>query len=84
MLRVSAFNAQGLRVIIAVGEVGAVKMYVAAVEALRKKERGMKLNLPPKLVEKTSLGPSYLVLYFIPSSPFDGLLCRNWLSSLTP
>jgi hypothetical protein len=31
----SAFNAEGLRLII-----GAVKIYVAAVEALRKKERG--------------------------------------------
>jgi hypothetical protein len=39
MLKLSAFNAQGLRVIIVVGEVGAVKMYVAAVEALGKKER---------------------------------------------
>jgi len=37
----SAFNAQGSRVIIVVVEVGAVKMvkmYVAAVEALRKME----------------------------------------------
>jgi hypothetical protein len=34
----------------------AVKIYVAAVEALRKE--GMKPSLPPKLVEKTSLGPS--------------------------
>jgi hypothetical protein len=33
-----------------VGEVGAVKMYVAAVEVFRKE--GMKLNLPPKLVGK--------------------------------
>jgi len=35
----SAFNAQGSRVIIAVVQVGAVKIYVAVVEALRKKER---------------------------------------------
>jgi hypothetical protein len=62
MLKLSAFNAQGLRVIIVVGEVGAVKMYVAAVEAFRKKERGDEFNLPPKLVEKTSLSPSYWVL----------------------
>jgi hypothetical protein len=34
----------------------------------------MKLSLSPKLVEKTSLGPSY----FIPSYAFDALLCRNW------
>jgi hypothetical protein len=36
-----AFNAQGSRVIIVVLHVGAMKIYeVAAVEALRKKERG--------------------------------------------
>ncbi len=56
----SAFNAQGSRVIIVVVQVGAVKKYVAAVEALRKK--GMKLSLPPKLVEKISLGPSSFLL----------------------
>jgi hypothetical protein len=49
--RNSAFNAQGSRVIIIVVQVGAVKTYVAAVEALRKSR--MKLSLPPpKLVEK--------------------------------
>jgi hypothetical protein len=36
--------------VIVIVQVGAVKIYVAAVEALRKK--GMKLSLPPKLVEK--------------------------------
>jgi nicotinamide riboside transporter PnuC len=36
----SAFNAQGSRVIIIVVQVGAVKIYVAIVEALGKKERG--------------------------------------------
>jgi hypothetical protein len=35
-----AFNAQGSRVIIVVLQVGAMKIYVAALEALRKKERG--------------------------------------------
>jgi hypothetical protein len=35
----SAFNAQGSRLIILVEEVGAVKLYVAAEEALMKKER---------------------------------------------
>jgi hypothetical protein len=41
-----AFNAQGSRLLIVVVQVRAVKIYVAAVEALRKKER-MKLRLPP-------------------------------------
>jgi hypothetical protein len=35
----SAFNAQGSRLIIVVVQLGAVTIYVAAVEALRKKER---------------------------------------------
>jgi hypothetical protein len=35
----SAFNAQGWRLIIAVVQLGAVKIYVAAVEALRRKEK---------------------------------------------
>jgi hypothetical protein len=34
------FNAQGSRVFIVIVQVGAVKIYVAAVEALKKKERG--------------------------------------------
>jgi hypothetical protein len=36
----SAFNAQGSRVIVVVIQVGAVKIYVAAVQSLREKERG--------------------------------------------
>jgi hypothetical protein len=35
----SAFNAQGSRLIIIVVQVVAVKLYLAAVEALKKKER---------------------------------------------
>jgi hypothetical protein len=38
--RNSAFDAQGSGVIIVVVQVGAVKIYVAAMEALTKKERG--------------------------------------------
>jgi len=37
--------------------VGAVKLYLAAVRALRKKERGDKTT---KIGGETSLGPSYL------------------------
>jgi hypothetical protein len=40
----SAFNAEGLRLII-----GAVKTYVAAVEALRKKERGDETQFTTKI-----------------------------------
>jgi hypothetical protein len=39
-----------LRVIIVVVQVGAMKIFAAAVEALRKKENRMKLSLPPKLI----------------------------------
>jgi len=39
MLKNSAFNAQGSRVIIVIVQVGAVQVYVSAVEALREKER---------------------------------------------
>jgi len=39
-----------------------VKIYVAAVEALRKKERGDETQFTSKIGEKTSLGPSYFVL----------------------
>jgi hypothetical protein len=47
----STFNAQGSRLIIVVVQLGAVKIYVAAVEALRKNRKDkMKLSLPPKLM----------------------------------
>jgi NADH:ubiquinone oxidoreductase subunit 6 (subunit J) len=57
-----AFNAQGLRVILVVVHVGAVKIYVASEEALMKKERGDETQLTTKIGGKTSLGPSYFVL----------------------
>jgi hypothetical protein len=69
------------RIIIVLVQIGAVKIYVAIVEALRKKERGgmMKLSLPPKLVEKLVWVPviSFCKI-FILSYAFDALLCRNW------
>ncbi len=60
----STFNAQGLEVIIVVVQVGAVKIYVAAVEEFREKERQDETQfLNTKIGGKTSLGPSYFVLY---------------------
>jgi hypothetical protein len=50
----SAFNAPGARVIIVVVHEGVVKIYVAAVEALR--------LASTKIGAKTSLGPSYFAL----------------------
>jgi len=58
----SAFNAQGWRVIIVVIQVGALKIYVAPVEALRKKERGDETQFTTKIGGRASLGPSYFVL----------------------
>jgi hypothetical protein len=53
--RKSAFNAQGSRLIIVAFQVGAVKIYVATVEVLKKKERQVetqfttKTEVPPTL-----------------------------------
>jgi hypothetical protein len=54
-------------------------VYVAAVEALRQKEREDETQFTTKIGRKTSLGPSYFlfVKIFIPSYAFDALLCRN-------
>jgi hypothetical protein len=58
----SAFNEQGLRVIIVVVQAGAVKIYVAAVQALRKKESQDETQFTTKIRGKTSLGSSYFIL----------------------
>jgi hypothetical protein len=39
-----------------------VKIYVVAVEALRKKERGDETQFTTKIGGKTSLGPGYFIL----------------------
>jgi hypothetical protein len=57
-----AFNAQGLRVFIVVVQVGPVKIYVPAVEALKEKERQDETKFPTKIGGKTSLGPNYFDL----------------------
>jgi hypothetical protein len=50
-----AFNAQGSRVIIVVVQVRAVKIFVAAVEALRKKGRGYETQFTTKIGGKKLL-----------------------------
>jgi hypothetical protein len=47
---ISAFNAQGSRGIIVAVQASTVKIYVAAVEALRKKERQGETEEPAKLM----------------------------------
>jgi len=63
----SAFYAQGSRLIIVVVQVWALKIYVAAEEG----KEGMKLSLPPKLMEKLVWVP---VISFC---KFDALLCAT-------
>jgi hypothetical protein len=58
----SVFNAQGSKVIIIVVQVGAVKIYVAAVEALKKRERHDEIEFTTKIGGKTSLSPRYFIL----------------------
>jgi hypothetical protein len=58
----SAFNAQGSRVITVIVQVGAVKIYVAAVEALRKNEKPDETQFTTKIGGKTSLSLRYFVL----------------------
>jgi hypothetical protein len=53
---------RGWRVIIVVLQVGALKIYVAPVEARRKKERGDETQFTTKIGGRASLGPSYFVL----------------------
>jgi hypothetical protein len=51
-----------LRVIIVVVQVAAVKIYVAAMEVLRKKERQDEPQFSTKIGGRTSLGPGYFAL----------------------
>ncbi len=59
--RNSAFNAQGSRVIIVVVKVGAVKIYVAIMKALRKKETHHETQCTTKIGGKPTLGPNYFL-----------------------
>jgi hypothetical protein len=58
----SAFNAEGSRLIILVVQAGAVKIFVAAVEAIRKQERQDETQIITKIGIKTSLGLNYFAL----------------------
>jgi len=58
----SALNAQGLKVIIVVVQVGVLKIYVAAVQVLRKKESQHETQFTTKIGGKTSLGLSHFSL----------------------
>jgi hypothetical protein len=60
----SAFNAQGSRLIIVLVQVGAVKIYVAAVEARRKKERQDETRFTTKIDGFLSFTPLWMQRYF--------------------
>jgi hypothetical protein len=60
----SAFNAQGLRLIIVVVQLGAVKIYVAAVEALRKKKRQDETQFTTKIDGFLNFIPRWMLMYF--------------------
>ncbi len=69
----SASNAQGSRVIIVDVQVGAVKLHVAVVQALRKNETQDGTQFTTKIGVPVI---SYCKI-FIPSYVFDALLCQN-------
>ncbi len=61
----SAFNAQGSRLIIVVVQLGAVKIYVAVVEALKeKKERQDETQFITKIDGFLSFIPHWMLMYF--------------------
>ncbi len=59
-----AFNAQGSRLIIVVVQLGAVKIYVAAVEVLRKNERQDETQFTTKIDGFLSFIPAWTLMYF--------------------
>jgi hypothetical protein len=56
-----AFSTQGSRVMIAFVQVGPVKIYVEAAEALKENERQDKTQFTTKIGGKISLGHSHFV-----------------------
>jgi heme/copper-type cytochrome/quinol oxidase subunit 2 len=73
-------NVQGSIVIIVVVQVGAVKIYVAAVQALRKKETQDETQFHHQNWWKKLVWVPVITFckIFILSYAFDALLCRNW------
>jgi hypothetical protein len=60
----SSLNAQGWRLIIIIVQLGAVKIYVAAVEALRIKERQDETQFTTKIDGFLSFIPPSMLMYF--------------------
>ncbi len=64
----SAFNARGSRLIIVVVQLGAVEIYVAAVETLRRKERQDETQFITKIDGFLSFIPPWMLMYIF--APF--------------
>ncbi len=62
---ISAFNAQGLRGIIVVAEIKAVKIYVTVVEMFKKKERKDETHETIKIEGFLSFTPHWMLMYFL-------------------
>ncbi len=77
---IPAFSAHGTRRIIVAVQVGAVKIYVAAVEALRKKRKtGVKLR---KIDGFLSFTPRWMLMYLFAGCFFNLTLCMTKLRVL--
>jgi hypothetical protein len=61
IISISTQQHHGAQIIVVV-QVGGMKIYVAAVEALRKKERHYETQFITKIGGKTNLHPSYFIL----------------------
>jgi hypothetical protein len=74
----SAFNARGSRLIIVVVQLGAVKIYVAAVEALRKKERQDKYKIISRFLTRFTTKNWWFSEFHTPLSAIV-LFCKFFL-----
>ncbi len=68
---IPAFNAQSSRGIIVAVQVGAVKIYVAAADALRKKERQDEIEEPPKLMVFWISPPRWMLITYFFAGCFE-------------
>ncbi len=78
----SAFNAQDSRLIIVVVQLQAVKIYVAALEALRKKERQDETQFTTKIDGFLSFIPRWMLMYFFAGFFSNLALCMTKLRVL--
>jgi hypothetical protein len=78
----SAFNAQGSRLTIVVVQLGAVKIYVAAVEVLTRNERQDETQFTTKVDGFLSFIPRWKLMYFFAGFFINLTLCMTKLRIL--